>query len=72
MEEMKLNLGPAKGKDFANILGPYLVTTDELEDRSMDTPFGKKYNLEMKCFVNGELLSQGNAKDMHWTFAEII
>ena len=72
MEEMKLNLGPAKGKDFANVLGPYLVTTDELENKSIDTPFGKKYDLEMKCFVNGELLSHGNAKDMNWTFAEII
>tara|TARA_B110000908_G_scaffold68840_1_gene83163 strand:- start:326 stop:1303 length:978 start_codon:yes stop_codon:yes gene_type:complete len=72
MEEMKLNLGPAKGKDFANILGPYLVTPDELESKSINTPFGKKYDLEMKCFVNGELLSQGNAKDMNWTFAEII
>ncbi|MDC0249757.1 fumarylacetoacetate hydrolase family protein [Flavobacteriales bacterium] len=72
MEEMKLNLGPAKGKDFANILGPYLVTPDELENKSIDTPFGKKYNLQMKCFVNGELLSEGNAKEMNWTFAEII
>ncbi len=72
MEEMKLNLGPAKGKDFANALGPYSVTPDELEENSIDTPFGKKYNLKMKCFVNGKLLSEGNAKDMNWTFAEII
>jgi len=72
MEEMKLNLGPAKGKDFANILGPYLVTPDELESKSIYTPFGKKYDLKMKCSVNGELLSEGNAKDMDWTFAEII
>jgi len=72
MEEMKLNLGPAKGKDFANVLGPYLVTPDELEKQSIDTPFGKKYDLKMKCFVNGELLSEGNAKEMDWTFAEII
>jgi len=72
IEEMKLNLGPAKGKDFANVLGPYLVTPDELEDKTIDTPFGKKYNLQMKCYVNGKLLSQGNAKDMNWTFAEII
>jgi fumarylacetoacetate (FAA) hydrolase len=72
MEEMKLNLGPAKGKDFANILGPYLVTTDELENKSINTPFGKKYDLKMECFVNGKLLSEGNAKEMEWTFAEII
>jgi len=72
MEEMKLNLGPAKGKDFANVIGPYLVTPNELESKSIDTPFGKKYDLQMSCYVNGELLSKGNAKDMNWTFAEII
>ena len=72
MEEMKLNLGPAKGKDFANVIGPYLVTKDELDVKAIETEFGKKYDLMMKCYVNGELLSQGNAKDMNWTFAEII
>jgi fumarylacetoacetate (FAA) hydrolase len=72
MQEMKLNLGPAKGKDFANVLGPYLVTPDELESKSINTPFGKKYDLQMSCFVNGKLLSEGNAKEMDWTFAEII
>ena len=71
-EEMKLNLGPSKGKDFANVIGPCLTTKDELVNKSIDTPVGKKYDLIMKCFVNGELISQGNAKDMHWTFAEII
>ena len=71
-EEMKLNLGPSKGKDFANVIGPCLTTKDELVNKSIDTPVGKKYDLIMRCFVNGELHSQGNAKDMHWTFAEII
>ncbi|MDG1719421.1 MAG: fumarylacetoacetate hydrolase family protein [Flavobacteriales bacterium] len=72
MEEMRLSLGPAKGKDFANVLGPYLVTPDELLPKIIDTPCGNKYDLNMKCFVNGKLLSEGNAKDMNWTFAEII
>jgi len=71
-EEMRLNLGPAKGKDFANVIGPYLVTPNELESKSIDTAFGKKYDLQMSCYLNGELLSTGNAKDMNWTFAEII
>ena len=71
-DEMKLNLGPAKGKDFANVIGPYLVTTDELKHKEIKTPFGKKYDLEMRCYVNGDLISSGNAKDMSWTFAEII
>ena len=68
MEEMKLNLGPAKGKDFANILGPYLVTPDELESRSIDTPNGKKYDLKMSCFVNGELLSCSHPKYVIYLF----
>ena len=72
MEEMKLNLGPAKGKDFANVIGPYLVTSDELELKCIETKFGKKYDLKMSAYLNGELLSQGNAKDMDWTFGEII
>ncbi|MCP3933020.1 MAG: fumarylacetoacetate hydrolase family protein [Bacteroidetes bacterium] len=75
MEEMKLNLGPAKGKDFSSVIGPYLVTPNELEENLLPTPeghIGKCYDLEMKCWVNGELLSSGNMSSMYWTFAEII
>jgi len=72
MEEMKLNLGPAKGKDFATSFGPCLVTTDELEQYKIHTPSGNKYDLEMKAFHNGKLVSSGNLRDMNWTFAEII
>jgi fumarylacetoacetate (FAA) hydrolase len=72
MEEMKLNLGPAKGKDFATVIGPWLVTPDELEDRRIDTPFGQQHDLRMTARHNGELISDGNMKDMTWTFAEII
>ncbi|MFM8179009.1 MAG: fumarylacetoacetate hydrolase family protein, partial [Candidatus Kapaibacterium sp.] len=45
MHEMKLNLGPAKGKDFATSLGPWLVTKDELASRRISTPHGEKYRL---------------------------
>jgi len=72
MEEMRLNLGPAKGKDFATTFGPYLVTPDELEQYKIVTPFGNKYDLEMKAFHNGIQVSSGNLKDMNWTFAQII
>ncbi len=75
MEEMKLNLGPAKGKDFCTIIGPYLITKDELADKKVETKsdrVGDTYSLAMKCWVNGELLSEGNMKDMNWTFAEIV
>ena len=75
MEEMLLNLGPAKGKDFATVVGPMLVTLDELE--SFEVPCkenhtGKAWNLTMKCRVNGVQVSEGNVSDMHWTFAELI
>ncbi len=72
MEEMKLNLGPAKGKDFATSIGPYLVTPDELEEFKIETEFGNKYDLRMTAFHNGKQVSDGNMKDMNWTFAEII
>jgi fumarylacetoacetate (FAA) hydrolase len=72
MHEMKLNLGPAKGKDFATAIGPWLVTKDELEDRKISTPHGDLYDLEMTCHVNGTEVSRGNMKDMSWTFAQII
>ncbi len=72
MEEMKLNLGPAKGKDFATTLGPWLVTPDELEPYKIETECGATYNLRMTARHNGRQISEGNLKDMNWTFAEII
>ncbi|MGA7838521.1 MAG: fumarylacetoacetate hydrolase family protein [Ignavibacteriaceae bacterium] len=72
MEEMKLNLGPAKGKDFATVIGPWLVTTDELEKYKVETEAGNKYDLRMTAHHNGKQISDGNMKDMDWTFAQII
>ncbi len=73
MKEMKLNLGPAKGKDFASVLGPFLVTQDELLGNIIDEDdSGCNYDLEMTCSVNGKLLSKGNLKDMAWSFEKII
>jgi fumarylacetoacetate (FAA) hydrolase len=75
MEEMLLNLGPAKGKDFSTVIGPWLVTPDELEQYKTSPKeghTGNAYNLEMKCVVNGKQVSSGNMADMDWTFAEII
>ena len=72
MKEMKLNLGPAKGKDFATVLGPYIVTTQELTEKIKNTDSGNHYNLEMKCEINGELISEDNLGNMNWTFAQII
>src|SRR5436309_2810135 len=72
MDEMKLSLGPAKGKDFATGLGPYIVTVDELEHRARKTERGTTWDLEMRAFVNGVQVSTGNVKDMTWTFAQIL
>lgn len=72
MEEMKLNLGPAKGKDFATSVGPWLVTPDELEKYLVSSSGGKKYDLRMTALHNGKIISDGNMKDMDWSFAEII
>jgi fumarylacetoacetate (FAA) hydrolase len=75
MEEMLLNLGPAKGKDFSTVIGPYFVTPDELEPYKVPAKanhVGNAYNLNMKCWVNGILVSEGNVADMDWTFAEIL
>ncbi len=75
MEEMLLNLGPAKGKDFSTVIGPYFVTPDELEQYKVPAKpnhVGNNFNLNMKCWVNDVLVSEGNVADMDWTFAEII
>ena len=59
--ESKLSMGPAKSKDFATSLGPWLVTPDELEDRREGLSKETRYNLEMRARVNGRELSRGNA-----------
>ncbi|MCW2721040.1 fumarylacetoacetate hydrolase family protein [Pseudonocardia sp.] len=62
MREMALGLGPAKGKDSATSLGPYLVTPDELG--SLD--------LAMTASVNGTPYSAGNLSDLYWSFAQLV
>jgi 2-keto-4-pentenoate hydratase/2-oxohepta-3-ene-1,7-dioic acid hydratase in catechol pathway len=63
--EMPGMLGPAKSKDFdtANIMGPCLVTADEL---------GDPYDLNMVARVNGEEWGRGNSRDMRWRFEDVI
>jgi fumarylacetoacetate (FAA) hydrolase len=69
-EEMSVGLGPAKGKDFATSLGPWIVTPDELENYVNDD--GDRWRLEMIARVNGRPYSRGNLGDMHYTWAQII
>ncbi len=63
--EMAGMLGPAKSKDFdtANVMGPCLVTADEVPD---------PYNLTMIARVNGEEWGRGNSRDMRWQFEDLI
>lgn len=72
MEEMKLSLGPAKGKDFATAVGPWLVTPDELQGHLVKSENGNRYDLAMQAYHNGKQVSDGNLSQMNWTFAEII
>ncbi|RXT08813.1 fumarylacetoacetate hydrolase family protein [Ammoniphilus sp. CFH 90114] len=67
-QEVAVGLGPAKGKDFATSIGPYLVTKDELEVYRV----GDRYDLSMTAKVNGKLLSEGNFKDIYYTFGQMI
>ncbi|MBC8368168.1 fumarylacetoacetate hydrolase family protein [bacterium] len=66
--EMSVGLGPAKGKDFASQIGPFMVTPDEL----VDTKSGKGFDLAMTARVNGQELSRGNWKSIHWSFADMV
>lgn len=72
MEEMKMSLGPAKGKDFATSIGPYFLTKDEMQSRRIPGEFGERYDLNMVTRINGTEVSRGNLKDMTWTFAQIV
>jgi 2-keto-4-pentenoate hydratase/2-oxohepta-3-ene-1,7-dioic acid hydratase in catechol pathway len=69
-EEMKVGLGPAKGKDFASSLGPWIVTPDELAGKSTGRP--GVYNLRMIARVNGAEMSCGNWQDLYYSFGEMI
>ncbi|ABG05175.1 fumarylacetoacetate (FAA) hydrolase [Rubrobacter xylanophilus DSM 9941] len=66
--EMQIGLGPAKGKDFANTLGPWIVTSDELEPYRRDG----RLHLEMEVFVNGEKLGDDTLANMAWSFEELV
>ena len=63
-KEMKVRLGPSKGKDFCGVLGPYIVTMDEFN--------GVEPNLLMQAFVNGQKWSEGQSGDGHYSFSQMI
>lgn len=66
--EMQVGLGPAKGKDFATTIGPWLVTPDELEGRRI----GDRHDLRMRVSVNDTIIGEDSLAHMAWPFAELI
>jgi fumarylacetoacetate (FAA) hydrolase len=67
-EETTVRLGPAKGKDFATSIGPWLVTPDELADARA----GTGYELALTARVNGVELSRGTWTSAHFSFGQMI
>ena len=67
-EETTVRLGPAKGKDFASSIGPWLVTPDELADVRTE----KGFDLAMTATVNGQELSRGTWASAHFSFGEMV
>lgn len=66
--EMRVGLGPAKGKDTATTLGPALVTPDQLSPYAVGTSF----DLAMRVEINGEPLGGDRLSHMHWSFAQLV
>jgi 2-keto-4-pentenoate hydratase/2-oxohepta-3-ene-1,7-dioic acid hydratase in catechol pathway len=67
--EMKVGLGPAKGKDFATSIGPWIVTADEVEDRLDAEGF---LDLDCRVSVNGTQVGHDRLSNMHWTFPQMV
>jgi 2-keto-4-pentenoate hydratase/2-oxohepta-3-ene-1,7-dioic acid hydratase in catechol pathway len=67
--EMKVNLGPAKGKDSASTLGPWLTTADELEPHRDADGF---LPLDMRVSVNGVEIGRDLLSNMGWPFEDLI
>jgi len=71
-QDMKLNLGPGKGKDFATSLGPWIVTPDELASRRLGSGADERYDMMMVARVDGKEISRGNFKDIFYSFPQMI
>lgn len=67
--EMRVGLGPAKGKDFATAVGPAIVPLDKVQDR---IDGNGRIDLAMTARVDGRELSRGNSRDMYHSWPEMI
>lgn len=83
--EMTVPLGPHKGKDFANAIGPCIVTKEEFEKYrctisreshpehlAMPESTGDRFDIKMSSKINGKTICEGNYKTVHWTFPQMI
>jgi 2-keto-4-pentenoate hydratase/2-oxohepta-3-ene-1,7-dioic acid hydratase in catechol pathway len=66
--EMALGLGLCKGKDFANTLGPWIVTADELERHRRED----RFDLDLRAQINGRELGDDTLANMAWSFEELV
>jgi 2-keto-4-pentenoate hydratase/2-oxohepta-3-ene-1,7-dioic acid hydratase in catechol pathway len=84
-KEMEIPLGPHKGKDFANAIGPCIVTKDEMvkyrcsfSEKFFTAPLkvpamkGDRFNLKMESRINGKIICEGNYKTVYYNFAQMI
>ena len=62
MREMSLTIGPSKGKDFCTVMGPCVVTMDEIDE----------WNIELIARVNGEVWSEGTSAGRRFSFGEVL
>ena len=70
-EEMQMQLGPAKGKDYANSMGPVIVTMDELDQYAVDGD-PQRWDMKTRLYRNGQLIRENNTKSIYHTYAEMI
>ena len=83
--EMEIPLGPHKGKDFANAIGPCIVTADEMEqyripfsESFFESPLkvpnfkGDRFDVKMTSRINGETICEGNYKTAYYNFEQMI
>lgn len=67
--EMGMPLGPHKGKDFANTIGPCIVNKDEMNQYRTEND---RFDIRMTSKINGQLICDGNFKTIHYTFGQMI
>jgi len=70
VQEMRVNFGPVKSKDFASSFGPVIVTPDSFSDKATGRP--GVYDLLMTAKINGKEVSRGNFNDIYWSFGDIL